>query len=279
MGIAYKLTQSKSSPFLGKLAIALLFFLLMCSFFLPPFLPHDFYQADLTHLFLPPLTKGHILGTNEFGRDMLSGLLYGLRTSFFVSFVSTFFAFLIGNFLGLLAAVKGSWVDVFLSRFIELQLSIPSFLIALLLIAFFGAGTLPLIVALVIGQWPYFAQITRNMAKIEITQEYILASRILGRSSFFIATRHLWPNLLPPQIVVFSYQLARGIALESALSFLGVGIKLTDASLGIFIAQGYVYFLSKAWWISFFPGLLLIFLVMIITKIGDYFNLIYGHYD
>ena len=159
-----------------------------------------------------------------------------------------------------------------MGRSIELQLSIPSFLIALLFIAFLGHGFLPLFFALILGQWCYFAQMARNMTLVEMQQDYVVSARLLGVSSYYIALKHLWPNIIPLQIVIFSYQMARAIALESALSFLGVGVPLTEPSLGLFIAQGYPYFLNKAYWVSLFPGLLLIFLVMLVTKMGDYFN-------
>jgi peptide/nickel transport system permease protein len=280
MGVITKFVSAESSSFWGKFSLVSLFILLAASFILPFFLPNDYkHFSDLEHLFLPPLTKGHVLGTNEFGRDMLSGLLYGLQTSFIIAGVSTFLAFTFGSFLGVWSAYKGGIFEKILGRLIELQLSIPSFLIALLLIAFLGHGFIPLIAALILGQWAYFAQTARAVAKSEIRQEYVLSARLLGLSSFYIVRKHLLPNAIPPQIVVFSYQLARAIALESALSFLGVGVPLTEPSLGLFIAQGYAYFLNKAYWVSLFPGIVLILLVMMVTKIGDYLNTIYDRKD
>lgn len=280
MGMISKFVSAESSSFWGKASLIGLFVVLAASFVLPFFLPYDYkHFSDLEHLFLKPFSQGHILGTNEFGRDMFSGLLYGLQTSFIIAGISTFLAFAFGTFLGVYAAYKGGMVEKILGRVTELQLSIPSFLIALLLIAFLGHGFLPLIAALVLGQWAYFAQTARSIAKAEIRQEYVLSARLLGLSSFYIVCKHLLPNALPPQIVVFSYQLARAIALESALSFLGVGVPLTEPSLGLFIAQGYAYFLNKAYWVSLFPGIMLILLVMMVTKIGDYLNTIYDRRD
>lgn len=272
----HKFASAESSLFWGKVSLNAFLFLLLSAFIVPFFLPFDFKSMSLLEdMFLPPFTSGHLLGTNEFGRDMFSGLLYGLQTSFIIAGISTFCAFVLGGFFGILAGYKGGLFDKIMSRFIELQLSIPSFLIALLLIAFLGHGFLPLIFALIFGQWAYFAQTSRNMALVEMRQDYIISARLLGVSSFYIVVKHLWPNILTPQIVIFSYQMARAIALESALSFLGVGVPLTEPSLGLFIAQGYSYFLNKAYWISLFPGILLIILVMLVTKIGDYFNAIY----
>lgn len=280
MGIISKFVSAESSHFWGKASLLGLFILLVASFFLPLFLPYDYKQfSDLEHLFLKPFSQGHILGTNEFGRDMFSGLLYGLQTSFIIAGISTFLAFTLGTFLGVWSAYKGGIYEKILGRLTELQLSIPSFLIALLLIAFLGHGFVPLIAALILGQWAYFAQTARSIAKAEIGQDYILSARLLGLSSFYIVRKHLLPNTIPPQVVVFSYQLARAIALESALSFLGVGVPLTEPSLGLFIAQGYAYFLNKAYWVSLFPGIMLILLVMMVTKIGDYLNTIYDRRD
>lgn len=271
-----KFATAESSTFWGKCSLVSLFVLFVASFTLPFFLPYDYKQfSDLQHLFLPPLSAGHILGTNEFGKDMLSGLLYGLQTSFVIAGISTFFAFFLGTFLGVWSAYKGGIYEKIVGRLTELQLSIPSFLIALLLIAFLGHGFMPLIAALILGQWAYFAQTARSVTKAEIGQDYVSSAKLLGLSSFYIVRKHLLLNTVPPQLVVFSYQLARAIALESALSFLGVGVPLAEPSLGLFIAQGYAYFLNKAYWVSLFPGIVLILLVMMVTKIGDYLNTIY----
>src|SRR5688500_16859368 len=154
-------------------------------------------------------------------------------------------------------------------RVVDLQLSFPAMLIALILVSILGSGIGKVMIALVAVQWAYYARTIRGAALVESKKEYIEAARCLGLSNARILTRHLLPNSLPPVIVVATIQVAHAISLEATLSFLGVGAPVTEPSLGRLIANGYSYMLSGEYWISFFPGLVLLLTIVSINLVGD----------
>jgi peptide/nickel transport system permease protein len=209
------------------------------------------------------------LGTDEQGRDMLSAILYGLRISLLVGLVSTLLACLIGATLGVVAAFAGGWLDNAIMRLVDLQLSFPAILLALVMVTLFGRGIDKIILALVIVQWAYYARAVRGAALVERQREYIEAATSLALSRFRITFLHLLPNCLPTLIVVASVQVANAIALEATLSFLGVGVPVTEPSLGMLIASGYDYLLSGMYWISTLPGIALVLVVGSINLVGD----------
>jgi peptide/nickel transport system permease protein len=249
--------------------LIVMFILAICAPWLSAHDPRSHLHIDFGDVLLAPFSAGHLLGTDDMGRDVASMLLYGLRTSLIVGFISCVLALVIGLFLGILAAFYRGAGDQFLSRLIDLQLSFPTLLLALVFVAVFGQGKLPLIFAIVAGQWAYFARTARSAASQEMHKEYIEAAFCLPHSVFYIIGKHLLPNCLPPLLVVFSYQFAHAIGMEAALSFLGVGLPHSEASLGLMIANGFEHFLGNAYWISLFPGLLLIMLVSAVTIFGD----------
>jgi len=223
---------------------------------------------------LPPGSRGSngelfLLGSDDQGRDILSAILYGLRTSLAVGAASAGIAFVLGSVVGLFAAYAGGWVDALVMRIVELQLSLPAILIALVLVAILGQGTDKIIIALVAVQWAYYARTIRAQAIIEKTREYIEAARMLRYSTSRIVLRHLLPNCLPPLIVLVTMQVAAAIALEATLSFLGIGLPLTEPSLGLLISNGYADMLSGRYWLSFYPGLALLFTIVSINLVGD----------
>ncbi len=189
---------------------------------------------------------------------MLSAIFYGLRISLAVGAISTVLALVIGLAVGLTAAYFGGRLETLIMRIVDIQLSFPAILIALILIAVLGQGTGKVITALVTVQWAYYARTVRSAALVEKRKEYIEAARCLALSPARIVFRHLLPNCLPPMIVVATVQVAAAIALEATLSFLGLGLPITEPSLGLLIANGYQYLLSGKYWISFFPGLALL---------------------
>jgi peptide/nickel transport system permease protein len=154
-------------------------------------------------------------------------------------------------------------------RLVDLQLSFPAILIALMILAFLGKGVLNVVLALVIVEWAAYARTARASALIESRKEYIEAARAMGASPWRILLRHLLPNCLTPLMVIATVQVARAIALEATLSFLGLGVPVTEPSLGMLIANGYQYMLSGKFWISFYPGLALLFTVIAINLVGD----------
>jgi len=257
--------------------LALLAMIVAAAIFAPlisPQNPYDLAQIDIIDSKLPPgsasTTGGTFwLGTDDQGRDMLSAIFYGLRISLTVGVVSTALALLIGLAAGLAAAYLGGRVEMLIMRIVDIQLSFPSILIALILIAVLGQGTGKVITALVTVQWAYYARTVRSAALVEKRKEYIEAARCLALSPARIVFRHLLPNCLPPMIVVATVQVAAAIALEATLSFLGLGLPITEPSLGLLIANGYQYLLSGKYWISFFPGIALLLTIVSINLVAD----------
>jgi len=237
--------------------------------------PYDLAQLDVLDSKLAPgersATSGkpYWLGTDDQGRDMLSGIFYGLRISLAVGVSSTVIALAIGLTLGLAAAYFGGWVDALIMRIADIQLSFPAILIALILLAVLGQGIDKIIAALVTVQWAYYARTVRSAALVERQKEYIEAARVLALSRARIVFRHLLPNCLPPLIVVATVQVAHAIALEATLSFLGLGLPITEPSLGLLIANGFQYLMSGKYWISFYPGLALVLTIMAINLVAD----------
>jgi peptide/nickel transport system permease protein len=236
--------------------------------------PYDLARLDILDGGLAPGAqslsgKTYWLGTDEQGRDMLSAILYGLRTSLYVAGLATVIALAIGMCAGILAAYFGRLADTVIMRVVDLQLGFPSILIALILLAVLGRGVDKVILALVLAQWAYYARVVRGSALVENQKDYITAARCLALSGPRIMARHLLPNCLPPLIVVATVQIAHAIALEATLSFLGVGVPITEPSLGLLIANGYDFLLSGRYWVSVFPGVALLLIIIGINLVGD----------
>jgi len=237
--------------------------------------PYDLAQLDIMDGRMEPGTVGgagftYWLGTDDQGRDMLSGIMYGLRISLMVGVGSAIIACLVGASLGLLAAYAGGRTDSVIMRLVDLQLSFPSILAALMILAFLGKGVFNVVLALVIVEWAYYARTVRGTALVERRREYIEAAQCLALPTHRIIFRHLLPNCMPPLIVVGTMQIARAIALEATLSFLGLGVPITEPSLGLLISNGYEYMLSGKYWISFYPGIALLVTIVSINLVGDH---------
>jgi peptide/nickel transport system permease protein len=237
--------------------------------------PYDLAQVDIMDSRQAPgsLSSGgkytHWLGTDGAGRDLVSAMLYGLRISLAVGVMSGIIAMALGSAIGLVAAYVGGRVESIIMRIVDLQLSFPAILVALMLIAILGKGVDKIIIALVTVQWAYYARTVRGSALVESRKEYVEAARCLGLSNARILFRHILPNCLPPLIVVVTVQTAHAISLEATLSFLGVGLPQTEPSLGLLISNGFEYMLSGDYWISFFPGLVLLLTIVMINLVGD----------
>lgn len=236
--------------------------------------PYDLATLVLADARRPPGflgTKGfvHWLGTDAQGRDLLSAILYGLRVSLQVGLAAGTFAFVVGASLGAIAAFTGGRVEMLIMRFIDLQLSFPAILLALVLVAVLGPGKWQLIAALVTAQYAYFARTTHGAASAERSKDYVVAALSTPLSARRVVFRHILPNCLPPLIVVATVQVANSIALEATLSFLGLGLPVTEPSLGMLIANGFQYMLSGRYWISIYPGVALIVLIVAINLVGD----------
>ncbi|WP_194715563.1 ABC transporter permease [Noviherbaspirillum soli] len=255
--------------------LLLLILAALCAPLLAPQNPYDLMALDIMDSRLAPGTRSgdgrmhYLMGTDEQGRDMLSAILYGLRISIAVGFASTAVALVIGLALGLLAGYAGGRVDSLIMRVADIQLSFPPILIALVLLAVSGPGVGKIIVALIAVQWAYYARTARSAALVERGKEYMEAAAGLGLSPARIVLRHLLPNCLPPLIVIAALQVASAISLEATLSFLGLGLPVTEPSLGLLISNGFQYLLSGTYWISFYPGLALLLTVAAINLVAD----------
>ena len=236
--------------------------------------PYDLTQIDMFDSRLPPGSTSpsgfvYWLGTDGQGRDMLSAMLYGLSTSLFVGVLSGVIAIIIGVSLGLAAAYAGGIADTILMRVVDFMLGFPTILVALMLLAVLGQGVDKVIFALVLVQWAYFARAVRATALVERSKEYVEAAMSLDLSSTRIVFSHLLPNCMPPVIVIGTMQIASAISIEATLSFLGLGLPITEPSLGLLIANGFNFLLSGLYWISVYPGLLLLLTIFSINIVGD----------
>ena len=262
---------------LALIGLAMLLLVVAMAIFAPfisPQNPYDLAQIDLMDSKLAPGEKSagdkaYVLGTDDQGRDMLSAIFYGLRISLGVGVASTIVAVAIGLGFGLMAAFFGGWVDTLIMRVVDIQLSFPAILLALILLAVFGQGVDKVIIALITVQWAYYARTVRASALVEMQKEYVEAARVLALSKPRILFRHLLPNCLPPLIVVATVQVAHAISLEATLSFLGLGLPITEPSLGLLISNGFTYLMSGKYWISFYPGLALLVTIMSINLVAD----------
>ena len=259
----------------GLAALAAIVFVSLLAPWISPQNPYDLAALNLLDGRLPPGSASadggitHWLGTDDQGRDMLSAIFYGLRTSLMVGVLSAGFALVIGTALGLTAAYVGGRVESLIMRLVDLQLSFPAILVALILLALLGHGVAKIILALVVVQWAYFARTVRGSALVERRKDYIEAARCLALSDTRIIWHHLLPNCLPPLIVVLTVQVAHAVTLEATLSFLGIGLPITEPSLGLLIANGFEYMMSGKYWISLFPGVALLLAIMSINLVGD----------
>ncbi len=236
--------------------------------------PYDIGKLVLVDARRPPGFVGaggyvHWLGTDAQGRDLWSAILYGLRISIQIGVTAGVIAFAVGGSLGATAAFAGGRIEMLIMRFVDLQLSFPAILLALVLSAILGQGKWQIIAALVAAQYAYFARTAHGAAASERAKEYIEAALSTPLSAPAVVFRHILPNCLPPLIVVATVQVANSIALEATLSFLGLGLPVTEPSLGMLIANGFQYMLSGRYWISIYPGVALIVLILAINLVAD----------
>ena len=263
-------------------SLGLLFIIIFCAILAPvlaPTNPYDLKVVSILDSRLSPgerMFNGNIawLGTDGAGRDVLSAIIFGLRTSLIVAISSALIALTIGLIVGLISGFYGGKIDSFLMRVVDIQLSFPAILVALVLLALLGKGIDKVIIALAIVQWAIYARTVRAAAIVERNKEYIQAASCLGLSNFFIIWKHLLPNSISPLIVLATLQTAHSISIEATLSFLGVGVPITEPSLGSLISNGFDFILSGAYWITFFPGLMLLATVAAINIFGDQLRII-----
>ena len=268
-------------------AAAIAFVCVFCALFahwVAPHNPLDLTTLELSDARLPPAwmengSARYLLGTDDQGRDILSALMYGARISLVVGVVSVLISVVVGALLSLIAGFKGGWIDAFLMRVCDVMLSFPAILIALL-IAGVGRALFPdaneslafgvLIIAISLTGWVQYARTVRGSTMVERGKEYVQAARVTGVSNWRIMVKHVLPNVLGPVMVLATIQVATAIITEATLSFLGVGVPPTSPSLGTLIRVGNDYLFSGEWWITIFPGVMLVLIALSVNLLGDW---------
>ncbi|MGO6748064.1 ABC transporter permease [Rhizobium ruizarguesonis] len=236
--------------------------------------PYDPLQIYGWEASSPPGTPGsggylYLLGTDGLGRDIASCILYGLRISLVVSVTSAAIAALIGLSAGVSAAYFGKWADILIMRLVDLQLSLPTILVALIAIVTLGPGIDRIILALIIAQWASYARLARSVALSETNKSYMDAARLMRLPTSRIIVRHLLPNSIAPALTLIPIEVGHAVALEATLSFLGLGVPIDKPSLGSTVANGFQHLLTGQYWISLFPGLALFGLIASINFVGE----------
>jgi peptide/nickel transport system permease protein len=231
--------------------------------------PDDPLAGSLRDRLVPPLTTSEFpLGTDPLGRDMLSRLMYGARISLTVGFSAVAIGMVVGSLLGLVAGYVGGWPDAILMRVADAQLSLPSFILALTIMAALGSGLFNVILALSIGSWVRYARVVRSMVLPLRETEYVLAAETIGCAPNRVMLRHVLPNVVTPVIILATLGLGTTIIAESSLSFLGLGVDPESPSWGSMLSEGRAY-LDSAWWVAAFPGIAITITVLSVNLIGD----------
>jgi peptide/nickel transport system permease protein len=282
--LAYSFRQSPMAVASAAVALVLVIAAVFASW-LAPHNPMDVASLSLMDSFKPPLGLpdaewSNPLGTDNQGRDVLSAIMYGMRVSLLVGFLSVLFAIGVGVSIGLTAGYAGGLADAVLMRVADVQLTFPSILTALLVDGVISAA-LPrtmrdslqiyiIIFAIGISLWPNFARTIRGSTLVERNKDYVMAARVIGVPSWRIMLTHVLPNVIGPVMVIGTLGLGQAIIAEATLSFLGVGLPPTQPSLGTLIRFGNDFLFSGEWWVTVFPGLSLILMVLAINLLGDW---------
>lgn len=276
-----------TSPFAVLSAIVCVLFVVGAVFapWVAPTNPFDLKTLDLLDSRMPPAwmdggSARYVLGTDNQGAGVLSSILFGARVSLLVGFASVIFSTVVGVTLGLVSGYFGGRTDSIIMRIADVQLTFPAILVALLLGGVAEAAlpsssraslSIPvLILAIGISNWVQFARTVRGSTMVEKNKEYVLAARVIGRGPLFIMTRHVLPNVMGPVLVIATIGLAFAIITEATLSFLGVGVPITQPSLGMLIRFGNDYLFSGEWWVVVFPSLALVVLALAVNLLGDW---------
>jgi peptide/nickel transport system permease protein len=225
-------------------------------------------SQDLAQRLLPPLTQGHLFGTDQLGRDLLSRVLHGGQVSLTIGVLAVVVSGAIGIIAGAAAGYFGGRLDTVISRLIEAQMSLPLLMMLLLVVALFGASIPVITFVIAIAQWPEVARLTRSMVLVEREKPYISAARILGLHRVQILIQHIIPNIIKQATLLVLLLLAQAVLLESALSFLGAGPQRPFATWGRIISDGQDY-ITTAWWLVTLPGLVIVIMVVGVNLLGD----------
>lgn len=256
-------------------ALGMLFFLLACAIFAYWVAPVDPLEQTLRARLKPPIwdergMSPYYLGTDRLGRDVLSNIIYGLRISLLVGFISVGISLVMGLTLGLTAGYKRGFWETIIMRAVDVQLSLPLIMIALCFMVIFGQGLGKMIIVLAITGWAEYARTVRGTVLSIREKEYVESAHALGFGPWTIMVKYLLINAITPVLILSSVQVPRVIMLEATLSFLGLGVPVTTPSIGLAIARGYQVLFSGSWWASIFPGLALMLLVACINIFADW---------
>ena len=281
--VGYSFRKSPTAMVAAFIAAVCVFCALFAGW-VAPHNPFDLTTLELSDARIPPVWSEeggwkYILGTDDQGRDILSALMYGARISLIVGLASVILSVVVGVGLGLLAGFKGGWIDSVLMRLCDVMLSFPAILVALL-IAGVGRALFPnaneslafgvLIISISLTGWVQYARTVRGSTMVERNKEYVQAARVTGVAPLRIMIKHVLPNVLGPVMVLATIQVATAIITEATLSFLGVGAPPTSPSLGTLIRVGNDYLFSGEWWITIFPGLMLVLIALSVNLLGDW---------
>lgn len=253
----------------GLVGMSIVVIIVLVALLAPWIMPHDPNLAEMPLRLKPPGTPGYPLGTDQLGRDILSRIILGSRISLGVGVYAVAVSGIIGVAVGVAAGWFGGWIDTIAMRIVDVQLSFPFILLALVLNAILGAGYTNLIITLVISSWVTYARLARGEVLAIRNKEYVMAAQALGMSQFRIMLRHLLPNVWTPVIVVGSLNMAQLIVAEAAISFLGFGVQPPDISWGNMLSEGRDY-LVNAWWLATFPGVALAITALGVNLTGDW---------
>lgn len=253
----------------AMLAIAFLVVVTVVALIAPVIVPDDVNSPDFGARLVPPLTDGHIAGTDQLGRDVWDRMLLGARISLFVGFATVICAALIGVPIGMLAGYHGGWLDTILMRLVDVQLSFPFILLALTISAILGLGLQNIIITLIIAGWIEYARVARGETLVVREREFVQAALLNGAGSGRIFLQHILPNILTPMIVIGTLQVARFIIAEASISFLGFGVQPPTPAWGSMVSEGLDYIFS-AWWLITLPGLALALVALAVNITGDW---------
>ncbi len=251
------------------LAVVALAAIVLSAVFAERLAPHGSDEQDITRRLRPPDLHGYLLGTDELGRDILSRLIYGARVSLLVGVIAVALSCPIGVLVGLVAGYVGRRTDDVLMRLTEIQLAIPTILLALALVAVLGPGIRNVVITLSVTGWTLYARLIRGETLTVKGRDFVVAARAAGAGDVRIMVRHVLPNVLSPVIVVAVFAVANMIILEATLSFLGLGVEPRVVTWGRMLNAGRLY-LGTAWWLTAAPGLAIFVTVLAVNLLGDY---------
>ena len=268
-GLSAALAKSRELrlPWIPVIVITVLVILAV---FAPVLSPHDPREQNLRDARTPPFqTWNYPLGTDFVGKDVLSRLIYGARTSAFISMFALGAGVVVGTVLGLISGYAGKWVDTIIMRIADATMGFPSILLAMIIVAILGTGLMPIVVAVAVSTWPRIARMIRGEVFSVKDADFVTLAKIAGVSPTIIIWRHVFPNVLNTLMVITSLSVAGVILTEASLSFLGLGLPPGDPAWGIMVSEGRQS-LIRMWWISLFPGLVITTVVMAFNFFGDW---------